>query len=691
MIGQRYLDKKTAVINVWKRYKSFQIGTDDGVDQAFLERRAKALEVGQFVVAVVGETKAGKSSFINALLGERILPTDVLQSSSAIVEIIKSDRKYVKVLYADGNIRTVEDSVDNPDSSEVFDYLREIGSIQDRYRKIPTTLIDEYILQGHVADGQPIPFEELETGSKMRLKGHESLIEEYVKARTPAHIPVEITIGFPLKYAFDEFRLVDSPGVNAVGGVQDRTFAYLHNANAVLFIHSIEGPVENSSFREFVTHVIPNRTKQSLFLVLSKSGTKNKIEIDEKLGEARSLFCQEFDPNRILHADSMLKIMSEDILRFNTASDLEAHYDERKAHFEQLYEGERRQEWRDEVVNLTTKADLLTSVLKKVGKGAGHDAVRAEMRKLSNFDRLEQVLDDFSVRAPELQLSEILAAIRQGYEFQVSAHDNMIGLLNKKREHPQTFETELKNIKDVISAYQLSMNEFIERSKAEYSGAVAAYRSELEVLKSPHIQRVTGSTDRNAVRKALADFHDSNRNFIDNIAREVRNKFKVELTRLGEEFKSDHSITVPTVDIDGIEAKAKDAAYHNMEVPRDAEGFWEHAGRVASLGMWRPKETIQKLNESKFNSNFKSEASRTIEEVVGRDYELISDLLKNFIDDFNTSFQSVVNGQKKAFDELRGEKATNDKILSEIAAREKKKEDISNEMHWVNEMLGEFQ
>ena len=84
--------------------------TEDGIDLAFLKDRVKALKDGRYVLVVVGEVKAGKSTFINALLGERILPTDVLQSSSAVVEICKAEKKYVEIRYADGHAETVHDN-----------------------------------------------------------------------------------------------------------------------------------------------------------------------------------------------------------------------------------------------------------------------------------------------------------------------------------------------------------------------------------------------------------------------------------------------------------------------------------------------------------------------------------------------------------------------------------------------------
>jgi len=61
MIGQRYRDKKIAVLAVWRRYRSFRGNSEDGADPAFLELRAKAVEVGRHVLAVVGETRTPRT------------------------------------------------------------------------------------------------------------------------------------------------------------------------------------------------------------------------------------------------------------------------------------------------------------------------------------------------------------------------------------------------------------------------------------------------------------------------------------------------------------------------------------------------------------------------------------------------------------------------------------------------------
>lgn len=722
MIGQRYREKKAAVLDVWKRYRSARGKTEDGVDPTFLDLRADALEKGQYVLAVVGETKAGKSTLINALLGERILPTDVLQSSSAIVEIFKSEKKFVEVRYADGHSEDVHDDLSTPDVDEAFEHLRRIGALQDRFRAIPTTLIDAYIVQGRIKAGRPIPFADLQAASKLPLGGKDALIEEYVKGRTLAHIPVEIRFGFPLRYAFDELRLVDSPGVNALGGVQDRTFAYLHKANAVLFVHSLEGPVEKGSFREFITQVVPNRTRQALFLVLSKSGFKSDIEIDEKITEARSLFSEEFDHHRVLHVDSMLKIVADELMSFDSAIAMKAHYVDRKKYFEQRYQGERRQEWRDEAVNFDTKLKLLNNTLESLGNGSDREAVRSALRRASNFDQMEQAIEEFSAQAPELQLSELLMAVRRGYENQLSAHEQNIDLLAKKRKHPQTFENEISEVQRLLKEYQRELNEFTESIHRRHTGVNAENRTELQRLKSTYESTAGQAQSEAVLRKALVDFNDECGRLVDQVAGTIKHSFADKLKTLGAEFKAKHGVTVPTVDVAGIAEQAKQDAYRTERVKVGSDkgdtaagggvggailggiiGFFiggpvgaaigAGAGAAGGAGAGYAAgddkyEERQVFDDTKYIANLRSLAVATVQKVAET---TVPSILSEFVDKHTASFKSAVGtlmtARRDALEEIRTKKAANDEILREIAVEEQKKKDISAQVGLIHEML----
>lgn len=61
-----------------------------------------------FEVAIVGEFKRGKSTLINALLGQEVLPSDVLPATATLNRVTYSKEPYVEIEYKDGRAETVD-------------------------------------------------------------------------------------------------------------------------------------------------------------------------------------------------------------------------------------------------------------------------------------------------------------------------------------------------------------------------------------------------------------------------------------------------------------------------------------------------------------------------------------------------------------------------------------------------------
>ena len=105
----------------------------------------------------------------------------------------------------------------------------------------------------------------------------------------------------------------------------------------------------------------------------------------------------------------MLKIVSDEIKGFDSAAYPSRNITvEQKKHFEAKYEREQSREWRNGAVNSDIKLRLLTSVLDDIGDDSDLKTVQSELRKLSNFDEMERLIDDFSSQAPWIQLSNLL-------------------------------------------------------------------------------------------------------------------------------------------------------------------------------------------------------------------------------------------------------------------------------------------
>ena len=81
-----------------------------------IEKTAKE----HFEVAIVGEFKRGKSTLINALLGQEVLPADVLPATATLNRVTYSDTPYVEVEYKTGE-------KENVDINKLADYVTKLS------------------------------------------------------------------------------------------------------------------------------------------------------------------------------------------------------------------------------------------------------------------------------------------------------------------------------------------------------------------------------------------------------------------------------------------------------------------------------------------------------------------------------------------------------------------------------------
>ncbi|MCS6796997.1 MAG: hypothetical protein NZ898_00435 [Myxococcota bacterium] len=315
--------------------------TQDGIDLGFLERRVRAIEEDNDVLAAVGEAEAGKSTLINARIGEPLATTDVLRSSRGVVETFNSTDECVELQYADGHTEIVRDDPARTDLHESIAHRGRIAAIDDRSRAIPTALIDRYIVEQRIRPRAPILVEDLECTTRLPWQAHRPRIEDYVRTRSCADIPFGIRIA-PLAVGFHDLRIVDPRGVDALGGLQDLTFASFHLGHAVLFVHSLDAPIEKLSFPELVTKLASARIREALFLVLSRSGFKSPVERDAHVAHSGSLFQALLNPHRIVAIDSMQKLVADDRLRFDSPASLKAPRMGQTTHFKRRYAPKRR-------------------------------------------------------------------------------------------------------------------------------------------------------------------------------------------------------------------------------------------------------------------------------------------------------------------------------------------------------------
>lgn len=181
---------------------------------------------GVFTLAVIGPMSAGKSAFINALLGdEDLLPTGHFQTTCTLTEISYSKEKRLKIVYGDGHID------DTTKGDGVLSKLKGVVSIPEEFNNLPINHINQFILAGNT-------FEEILNNKEvlMKLSGRsywdnsdDELLKKYVLSKRPSNIPVHVYLYYPLDETYNGWRIVDTPGIGAIGGIDQTTKDFLNN------------------------------------------------------------------------------------------------------------------------------------------------------------------------------------------------------------------------------------------------------------------------------------------------------------------------------------------------------------------------------------------------------------------------------------------------------------------------------
>lgn len=278
----------------------------------------------KFKIIVAGEAKSGKSTFINAYLGIDLLPVDVKQCTSVLLEIKYSKKFKLVATYADGRIEVVNE----PEAVKTF--LKKHASLDDDYRDIPVPTINEEILvkAGRKANNKTKKIKIFEEDIKnliasesvqaaniyhLSLKKYESKIRQYISSYIDNwfNIVTKIEIFYPLSDSLKGVEIIDSPGVCARGGVSEVTTEYIKDANAIIFLKPITGQaIESAQFSQFMNNTIVGRNKEALFLIFTRVAQMNENDLMRLQEEAYRQFKQ-LNKENILFVDSKAEMSAK--------------------------------------------------------------------------------------------------------------------------------------------------------------------------------------------------------------------------------------------------------------------------------------------------------------------------------------------------------------------------------------------
>jgi GTPase SAR1 family protein len=168
------------------------------------------LERGTFIVAVVGEFKRGKSTFINALLGQEVLPADVLPTTAVVNRIVYGREPSCTLRLADGAEQSVP-----------------IGELADYVTKLTA------------------------------------------EAASRAASVIEAVVAFPTLLCQNNIQVVDTPGLGDEAAMTARTMAVLPTADAAIMLVSALSPFAQSE-QGLLRELLKTVPAERVFIVMNQ-------------------------------------------------------------------------------------------------------------------------------------------------------------------------------------------------------------------------------------------------------------------------------------------------------------------------------------------------------------------------------------------------------------------------------------
>ena len=165
------------------------------------------LRQNRFNLVILGAFKRGKSTLINALLGEPILPTAIVPLTSVVTVLGYGEQLNIEVIFQNGERRKIS-------QRELVDYITEKGNPRNQ-------------------------------------KGVR-----------------EVAIAYPSDYLKDGVRVIDTPGVGSVYSHNTEVaYNYLPQVDAAIFVVTVDPPL-SAAEQEFLKDI--REYVHKLFVVLNK-------------------------------------------------------------------------------------------------------------------------------------------------------------------------------------------------------------------------------------------------------------------------------------------------------------------------------------------------------------------------------------------------------------------------------------
>ena len=638
-----FLKFKRNVLNAKENYlKAKQFDITEGNRESIL-RLAKPFERGYFTLAVIGGMSAGKSSFLNAFLGEKdLLPTGGDQTTCILTSIGFSKKQSVTIKYRD----SLSNTFSAKDINELKNILKEKVAIPHEYGNgFPILQINNDIITG-LSESQIL--EKLPEYEALAQRPIEDDLKKYLSLTMGKRQFVEnVFIGLDVKL-LEGWQIVDTPGVCALGGIEEITSDFLlgkdidgyDNVDAILFIYngsqSLQEKPELTSFIRDVVKRNRSFVAERSFMIITHSASGSFRSNSDYIKNAKQQIQNIIPDDHIFYIDNNLELFCKE--RENCPKD-----------FKDLINKDYLSQWDEDTARVLKgmKMDLLDE-----GKSTlcNEDFIN-KINELSQFTALREKLDEFIVQQKQKAYEEIIDLIKK----------DLNNLANRKKEAKAMVEGDLKGQQDM--ATQLRKREEDRKKRHEdfniIANTLATKYNEYEISQEyDEIRRETHGLKCLKAKELDYKTEEIGRNLEEKRA-SIINKVKSDCQHQFDSIVTD--FTFPTLDLKAI---VEEARHKNTEL-KPKEGLLNYFKRKFSkLAFWvkdkKPEDWGQAWKED--SEKVAEECQDIIREAIKDEIALITNIVRTFIVEVDNSIKRYNELIKRSEDELRENTRTiNDK------------------------------
>ncbi len=216
---KKYSDKFDCLIQLSKNYKLDDIASE-------LKSESDKIKNEYLYLVVIGQFKRGKSTLINALIGNDLLPTAVLPLTSIITMIKFGEEQKVKIIFENESVLEIP-------QHELYNYITESGNPKNE--------------------------------KKVKL----------------------VEILFPSEFLKDGIVLIDTPGIGSLFLHNTKsTESFIPKIDAAIFVLSVDPPITQTEF-QFFEEVRSNVDK--FYFVINKIDLTNEKGTAEIIGYTKNI------------------------------------------------------------------------------------------------------------------------------------------------------------------------------------------------------------------------------------------------------------------------------------------------------------------------------------------------------------------------------------------------------------------